>query len=183
MGDQLSVTRSSIDGLFVVDLELYSDARGWFKESYNKQKLETSGLPDFQPVQNNFSYNAKSGVARGLHAEPWDKYISLANGSVFAAWVDLRKGPSFGKTFTATLTPEVATFVPRGIANGYLTLEDGVVYTYLVNDHWSPDTKYIAVNMFDPELRINWPISQSEAILSEKDKDNPLLQDVEPMEF
>lgn len=57
------------------------------------------GLEDFGPVQNNISFNASPGVTRGIHAEPWDKYISVATGKVFGAWVDLREGPSFGSTY------------------------------------------------------------------------------------
>ena len=157
--------------------------RGWFKENYQKAKMEALGLPSFEVVQNNFSYNQEKGVTRGLHAEPWEKFISLANGKVFGAWVDLRKGDSFGKLFTAEITPEKAFFVPRGVANAYQTLDENITYTYLVNAHWSPDAKYAAVNLFDPELKIAWPIGRDQAIVSEKDQNNPLLKDVTPMEF
>jgi dTDP-4-dehydrorhamnose 3,5-epimerase len=183
MADQLAVRETEIPGMFVVDLVLHGDSRGWFKENYQREKMEALGLPHFEAVQNNFSYNAERGVARGLHAEPWEKYISLANGRVFGAWVDLRQGDSFGKTFTMEITPEVAIFVPRGVANGYETLEENITYTYLVNAHWSPDAQYAAVNMFDPALGINWPIPESDAIVSDKDNTNPALADVQPMEF
>ena len=122
-------------------------------------------------------------MTRGLHAEPWEKFISVANGRVFGAWVDLRKGDSFGKIYTTEITPEKAIFVPRGVANGYQTLEPNITYTYLVNAHWSPEAKYAALHMFDPELNIAWPIAQDQAIISEKDTKNPLLKDVTPMEF
>lgn len=183
MTDQLAVRETAIAGMFEVDLVLYGDSRGWFKENYQKAKLEALGLPKLEVVQNNFSYNQQKGATRGLHAEPWEKFISLANGRVFGAWVDLRKGENFGKVFTAEITPEKAFFVPRGVANGYQTLEDDITYTYLVNAHWSPDAQYAAVNLFDPELGIDWPISQDQAIVSEKDANNPLLKDVTPMEF
>lgn len=183
MADDLAVRETVIPGLFEIDLVLHGDARGWFKENYQKAKMEALGLPAFEIVQNNFSYNKEAGVTRGLHAEPWEKFISLANGKVFGAWVDLRKGGSFGKVFTAELTPGKAIFVPRGVANGYQTLEPKVTYTYLVNAHWSPDAKYAAVNLFDPELGIDWPTGREQAIVSEKDTGNPLLKDVEPMEF
>lgn len=102
---------------------------------------------------------------------------------MFCAWVDLRKGDSFGQTLTLELTPGKAVFVPRGVANSYQTLEDNITYTYLVNEHWSPDAKYAAVNLFDPALGIEWPIPREQAIVSEKDQNNPLLADVTPMEF
>lgn len=184
MANELSVTPvDEIPGMFIVNLVLHGDERGWFKENYQRAKMEALGLPHFEAVQNNFSFNAEKGVTRGLHAEPWEKYISLANGRVFGAWVDLRKGDNFGKSFSIEITPEIAIFVPRGIANGYQTLEENITYTYLVNDHWSPDANYASVHLFDPELAINWPISQDQAIVSEKDTKNPLLKDVTPMEF
>lgn len=183
MADQLAVRETEIPGMFVIDLVLHGDSRGWFKENYQREKMEALGLPHFEAVQNNFSYNQERGVTRGLHAEPWEKFISMAYGRVFCAWVDLRKGDSFGKTFSLELTPEVAVFVPRGIANGYQTLEANATYTYLVNDHWSAEAQYSAVNLYDPALGIEWPIPEDQAIISEKDTKNPLLADVTPMEF
>lgn len=180
--NELTVSETVIPGMFVVKLPVHGDSRGWFKENYQKAKMEALGLPSFDVVQNNFSYNDKRGATRGLHAEPWEKFISLANGSAFGAWVDLREGDSFGKTFTVEINPGVAIFVPRGVANGYQTLEDNVTYTYLVNAHWSPDVKYVAVNLFDPALGITWPIPQKEAVISDKDAANPLLSDVTPLE-
>lgn len=181
--NELRVTESSIPGLFTVDLAVHGDARGWFKENYQAEKMEALGLPHFTVVQNNFSYNVEAGVTRGLHAEPWEKFVSLANGRVFCAWVDLRKGDSFGQVFTTELNPGKAVFVPRGVANSYQTLEENITYTYLVNDHWSPDAQYAAVSIYDESLGINWPISLDEAIVSDKDKNNPMLADVTPMEF
>jgi dTDP-4-dehydrorhamnose 3,5-epimerase len=179
----LTVREAEIPGFYVIDLVLHGDSRGWFKENYQREKMEELGLPHFEIVQNNFSYNEEKGVTRGLHAEPWEKYISLANGKIFGAWVDLRKGDSFGKVITMELTPERAVFVPRGVANSYQTLESNVSYTYLVNSHWSADTKYSSVNLFDESLGINWPIPKDQAIVSEKDLGNPLLSEVIPMEF
>ena len=181
--NELTVTEAPIPGFYVVKLPVHGDNRGWFKENYQKEKMETLGLPAFEVVQNNFSFNDKRGATRGLHAEPWEKFISVANGSVFGAWVDLRKGPSFGTTFSIEINPGVAVFVPRGVANGYQTLEDNVTYTYLVNAHWSPDAKYTFVNLFDPELSIDWPIGQDEAVISEKDAGHPLFKNVMPVEM
>lgn len=180
--NELTVTETPIPGLYVITLPVHGDNRGWFKENYQKAKMEALGLPTFEAVQNNFSYNDTAGATRGLHAEPWEKFISLANGRVFCAWVDLRAGESFGRTFTIELNPGIAVFIPRGVANGYQTLEDNVTYTYLVNAHWSPEVKYVAVNLFDPALDIAWPIPQDQAVVSEKDLANPLLTDVNPLE-
>ncbi|MFO0971797.1 MAG: dTDP-4-dehydrorhamnose 3,5-epimerase, partial [Candidatus Saccharimonadales bacterium] len=178
----LAVRETNIPGFYIIDLAVHGDNRGWFKENYQKAKMEALGLPAFDVVQNNFSYNEEKGATRGLHAEPWEKFISVANGKVFGAWVDLRKGESFGETLTLEITPEVAVFVPRGVANGYQTLEEKVTYTYLVNAHWSPEAQYTFVNLFDPAHGISWPISKDEAIISDKDAGHPMLADVIPME-
>lgn len=175
---ELAVRETVIPGFYEIDLVLNGDNRGWFKENYQAAKMEALGLPHFDVVQNNISYNQEVGVTRGLHAEPWDKFISVANGRVFGAWVDLRDGESFGKTLTLEIGPDKAVFVPRGVANGYQTLEENVTYTYLVNEHWSPEAKYTFVNLFDPALGIDWPIPQAQAITSDKDVVHPLLKDV-----
>lgn len=182
MAQDLAVSETPIPGFYVIDLVLHGDNRGWFKENYQKAKMEALGLPAFDIVQNNFSYNVEKGVTRGLHAEPWEKFISVANGKVFGAWVDLRKGDTFGTVFTLEITPDKAVFVPRGVANGYQTLEENVTYTYLVNEHWSPEAQYTFVNLFDPAVSIDWPIPKGQAITSEKDDNHPLLKDVTPME-
>jgi len=179
----LQVEPTNIPGFYIVTLPLHGDNRGWFKENYQAEKMESLGLPHLDVVQNNFSFNVEKGVTRGLHAEPWEKYISVANGSVFGAWVDLRKGDSFGQTLTLEITPDKAVFVPRGVANGYQTLAENVTYTYLVNAHWSPEAQYTFVNLFDPEIGIDWPIGKDQAIISEKDAGHPMLTDVIPMEF
>jgi dTDP-4-dehydrorhamnose 3,5-epimerase len=181
MADSLKVTESPIPGLFVVDLVVHGDNRGWFKENYQKEKMEALGLPSFEVIQNNFSFNVERGVTRGLHAEPWEKFISVANGKVFGAWVDLREGDTFGKVFTTEITPDKAIFVPRGVANGYQTLEENITYTYLVNEHWSPEATYTFVNLFDRSLNIEWPIPQDQATTSDKDQAHPLLENVVPM--
>ncbi len=71
---ELKKYETSIPGLVVFDLAVFGDNRGWFKENWQREKMLAIGLPDFGPVQNNFSFNDKKGVARGIHAEPWDKY-------------------------------------------------------------------------------------------------------------
>lgn len=163
-----------------MSLPLHGDARGWLKENWHRTKMVALGLPDFAPIQHNISYNAASGVTRGFHAEPWDKFVSIASGRVFCAWLDLREGPTFGRTVTLELGPDTAVFVPRGVANSFQTLEPSV-YSYLLNGHWSPTASYSHVNLADPTLAIEWPIPLSDAVLSEADRHHPLLADIAPI--
>ena len=180
---ELKAERTNIPGMLVFDLPVHGDSRGWFKENWQRAKQLELGLPDLGPVQNNISFNAERGVTRGIHAEPWDKYISVATGSVFGAWVDLRPGKSFGEVYTCVIDPSKAIYVPRGVGNSFQALEDGTAYTYLVNAHWSAELKktYTFVNLADPELGIDWPIPLSECELSEADKHHPMLKDAIPM--
>ena len=181
---QLKAEGTGIPGLVVVDLAVHGDARGWFKENWQREKMTALGIPDRRWVQNNISYNEKRGATRGIHAEPWDKFISVATGSVFGAWVDLRAGSeTYGKTFTTVLDPSKAIYVPRGVGNSYQALEDGTAYSYLVDAHWSLEQKksYTFVNLADPDLAIPWPIPLDECEVSEADRNHPLLKDVAPM--
>jgi dTDP-4-dehydrorhamnose reductase/dTDP-4-dehydrorhamnose 3,5-epimerase len=170
-----SLETTPIPGLVVVRLDRRDDARGFFKENWQREKMLAIGLPDFGPVQNNVSYNADRGVTRGIHTEPWDKFVSLATGRIFGAWVDMREGDSFGATFTLDMDTSVAVFVPRGVGNSYQVLEDATAYTYLVNAHWRPGISYPALALDDSTVAIDWPIPLSEAIISEKDQNNPAL--------
>jgi dTDP-4-dehydrorhamnose 3,5-epimerase len=180
---ELKITETNIPGLLVFDLPVHGDNRGWFKENWQRAKMMGLGLPDFGPVQNNVSYNAKRGVTRGIHAEPWDKYISIAAGEIFGAWVDLRPGDSFGQVYTTRLDPSRAIYVPRGVGNSFQALEDGTVYTYLVNAHWSLEQKktYTFVNLADPRLGIDWPIPLDESERSEADLHHPMLAEAKAM--
>ena len=180
---QLKAQNTNIPGMLVFDLSVHGDSRGWFKENWQRAKQTELGLPDLGPVQNNISFNAERGVTRGIHAEPWDKYISVATGSVFGAWVDLRPGKSFGEVYTCVIDPSKAIYVPRGVGNSFQALEDGTAYTYLVNAHWSAELKktYTFVNLADPELGVEWPIPLDECELSDADRNHPMLKDAIPM--
>lgn len=182
MTSELRIETTPIPGLVVVHLPVHGDSRGWFKENWQRAKMTALGLPDFGPVQNNVSYNSAKGATRGIHTEPWDKYVAVATGKVFAAWVDMRAGDSFGATFWIEIDESVAVFVPRGVGNSYQALEDGTVYSYLVNDHYVPGKVYPALNLADETAGIPWPIPLADAEISEKDQDNPRLGDVTPMQ-
>lgn len=180
-GKPLSAHPTAIEGLVVYELPVHGDSRGWFKENWQREKMTALGLPDFGPVQNNISFNDAAGTTRGIHAEPWDKWVSVATGRIFGAWVDLREGPGFGTVFTTELDPSRAIFVPRGVGNSYQTLAPDTAYTYLVNDHWSPDAAYSFLNLADETAAIEWPIPLSEVEVSPKDLAHPRLAGVVPI--
>ncbi|WP_434810607.1 sugar nucleotide-binding protein [Microbacterium sp. bgisy189] len=180
-GKALAPVPTPIEGLVVYDLPVHGDSRGWFKENWQREKMLALGLPDFGPVQNNISFNDAVGTTRGIHAEPWDKWVSVATGRIFGAWVDLREGPGFGTVFTTEIDPSKAIFVPRGVGNSYQTLAPDTAYTYLVNDHWSPDAAYSFLNLADETAAIEWPIPLSDVEISAKDLAHPRLADVTPI--
>ncbi|MDQ7878743.1 dTDP-4-dehydrorhamnose reductase [Microbacterium sp. QXD-8] len=180
-GKALTRIETPIPGLVVFELPVHGDARGWFKENWQREKMTGAGLPDFGPVQNNVSFNDAVGTTRGIHAEPWDKWVSVATGRIFGAWVDLREGPTFGHVFTTEIDPSRAIFVPRGVGNSYQTLEPDTAYTYLVNDHWSPEASYSFLNLADETAAIAWPIPLADVEISAKDREHPRLVDVTPV--
>jgi dTDP-4-dehydrorhamnose 3,5-epimerase len=176
---------TDIPGLLFFDTNYVGDERGYFQEKYQKAKLIAAGLPEsFNVVQNSLSFNQERGVTRGLHAEPWDKFITIVKGRVFAAYVDLRAGATFGKIATVEITPTKAVFLPKGVANSFQTLEPETYYLYSVNDFWSAENyeKYSFVNLNDADLAIDWPIPLDQAIINDRDRHHPALKNVKPTE-
>lgn len=177
---------TEIPGLLVLDVTSIGDERGWFQEKYHQEKLRAVGVPEwFSVVQNSISYNKQAGVTRGFHAEPWSKYISVVTGKVFSAYVDLRAGDTFGKVVTVELDANKAVFLPEGVANSFQTLVDDTYYIYSVNSHWSAEKydQYVFVNLADEQLGVKWPIPLEKAVMSDRDKNHPMLADVKPMEL
>jgi dTDP-4-dehydrorhamnose 3,5-epimerase len=179
---QFTARRTQIPGLLIFDVTQVGDERGWFQEKFQKEKLVAAGLPEsFDVVQNSLSYNAAAGVTRGFHAEPWEKYISVVTGEVFAAYVDLRPGDTFGVVVTTRVDATTAVFVPRGVANSFQTLVVDTYYLYSLNAHWRAedyDTRYLAVNLADETLGVRWPIPLEEAVVSDRDRRHPRLAEV-----
>ncbi len=99
--------------------------------------MAAAGVPPQDFVQQNVAFNAAAGVTRGVHAEPWPKYVSVACGRVFAAIVELREGPGFGTVVCRELTPDKALLIPVGCGNSYQVLEPATAYIYLTTGLWS----------------------------------------------
>lgn len=175
----LGIRRGPFDGLYLVDLEVFDDGErpgASFREAFQAEKLEAMGLPAFRPVQLNVAESRK-GTVRGIHAEPWDKFIHVAYGEVFAAVADLRKDSSTaGEVWTGTLDRAQAILVQRGLGNSYQALSEVAVYTYLVDEHWQAGVSYPAVRFDDPDLAIPWPIHDG-LLASTKDRSAPTLRE------
>jgi dTDP-4-dehydrorhamnose 3,5-epimerase len=178
------LTKTSIPGLYVVEAPPHEDPRGSFTEVWQDQKLTSAGMPPLRPVQQNRSINRGRGVTRGIHAEPWKKYVSLSYGHVFCAVVDLRPdSPTFKRWESFELawdeTPARALYLSEGLGNSFQTLSDEAVYSYLVTAHWDDASvpQYVQVNVGDPELAIPWPIPFDKMILSDKDRALPTVRE------
>lgn len=178
----MNVIETRLKGLHIIELDLFDDERGSFREAWQAANMQALGLPAFQPVQQNVS-ESKRGVIRGIHAEPWEKYIHVVYGEVFAALVDLREeSQTFGQVETITLDRSQALFVSKGFGNSFQITSDFGVYSYLVTDHWQAGLTYPAIAFDDPDLAIDWPIKEGQ-IVSEKDQHNPTMRQYYPHKF
>lgn len=171
----MKVQETIIPGVIVIDLDIYDDERGSFCDAWQEEKVAALGLPPFVVRQWNVA-ESKKGVTRGIHVEPWDKYIHVTRGNVFAAIVDTREGDTYGFVATVELDHTKALFVPEGCGNSYQVLSDDAIYMYLVTGLWVSGVEYPAIALDDPTLAIPWPLSQDEWVVSEKDLRNPLFE-------
>lgn len=163
----------------------HSDDRGFFSETYSARALKEAGI-DALFVQDNHSLSRRKGVVRGLHyqmaPQAQGKLIRTTRGAIFDVAVDIRHGsPTFGRHVSVVLSAEnwAQLWVPVGFAHGFCTLEDDTEVQYKVSEYYAPEyDRGILWN--DPALGISWPVSAADAILSDKDRGQPLLQDVPP---
>lgn len=176
----MQATPTSIPDIKLLTLKKYEDARGFFSETYSQKALEGLGI-QINFVQDNHSLSADKGVIRGLHFQipPFaqDKLIRVTRGAIFDVAVDIRKNsPTFGKHVATIISAKEwnQIFIPIGFAHGFCTLEPNTEVVYKVSQYYSPEhDRGLLWN--DPALEINWPITQSKAILSDKDQKHPLL--------
>lgn len=160
----------------------HRDPRGFFSERYSKRDLAAAGIAlDF--VQDNHIFSGPVGTVRALHYQlaPFaqDKLLGVLRGAVFDVAVDLRSGsPTFGKHVSVVVSAEEGNqvLVPAGFAHGFCTLEPDTEVIYKVTEYYAPDhDRGILWN--DPDLGIDWPVSESDASLSDRDRRHPRLRD------
>ena len=179
----MNIIKTEIEGVVIIEPRIFSDARGYFFESYSKREFdEKVGHVDF--VQDNESCSTH-GVMRGLHFQrpPFAqaKLVRCVRGAVLDVAVDIRKdSPTYGKHVSCLLTEDNHRqfFIPRGFAHGFAVLSDVAVFQYKCDNYYHPEADG-GIAITDPSLGIDWGIALEEAILSEKDTRHPLLNNFE----
>lgn len=185
---QINVTKNpaGIEGLAIIEPFVHGDARGYFVETYNEKDMREAGL-DLNFVQDNQSLSSK-GVLRGLHFQknyPQGKLVRVIQGAVYDVAVDLRTGSkTYGKYFGVTLTESnfKQYYVPKGFAHGFLVLSDTALFAYKCTDFYHPDDEG-GLAFDDPDINIDWPLDGIEVQLSDKDRKNPTLKEIEASGF
>ena len=180
----MKVRETEIEGLKLIEPQVFGDARGWFVEQYNAERYKAAGIvADF--VQDNESLSSQ-GVIRGLHWQAGEhaqaKLVRVIRGAVWDVAVDIRKGsPTYGRHVSAVLSAEnrLQLYIPRGFAHGFIVLEDDTLFSYKCDNLYCPQADR-GMLFSDPALAIEWPDIGVPLKLSEKDQRHPGLAGIEP---
>ena len=176
----MKITKTKLDGVVIIEPDIFGDNRGFFMESWNKKKMEEVGLYyDF--VQDNHSKSTVKGTLRGIHFQKGDKaqakLVRCVKGVVLDVAVDLRKNsPTFKQWVGVELSAEnkKQLLIPRGFGHGFVTLTDDVEFLYKADNYYAPEAEG-GIRWNDSDIGVEWGVENP--ILSEKDKINPLLKD------
>ncbi|MFZ2074436.1 dTDP-4-dehydrorhamnose 3,5-epimerase [Methanoregula sp.] len=181
---------TSIPEVFLIEPRVFSDARGFFFESYSRRDMERIGVP-YEFVQDNHSSSAK-GVLRGLHYQsqhPQGKLIRVLRGSIYDVVIDIRKNsPTFGTPVGVEISAKHhrMIWIPKGFAHGFLALEDHTEVHYKTTDFYYPEYD-AGIRWDDPDLGISWPRERygiSSVNISDKDARLPLFKEIDsPFEY
>jgi len=179
----MEVIKTPIEGLLIIEPRIFSDARGYFFESFSQRDFdEKVGHVTF--VQDNESMSTR-GVIRGLHFQrpPYTqtKLVRCVRGAVLDIAVDIRKGsPTYGQHVAVELTGDNHRqfFISKGFAHGFAVLSEEAVFQYKCDEFYHPEAD-AGLQLSDPALGIDWRIPFDEAILSDKDTKHPLFKDFE----
>ena len=177
----MNIIKTPIEGLLVIEPQVFTDARGYFVETYNEKRYHDAGI-DAQFVQDNQSCSSY-GVVRGLHFQrpPYSqaKLVCCTVGRVLDVAVDLRKSsPTYGQWFGVELSEDNKRqfFIPRGFAHGFSVLSNQAIFTYKCDNLYHPEADG-GILLSDPDLAIDWQIPEDLRIISDKDTKHPLLKD------
>ncbi len=176
----MKIVETKIEGVVIVEPQVFGDQRGWFSETYSKVKIKELGI-DYDFVQDNQSMSAQKGTLRGLHFQnnpkAQTKLIRCTQGAILDVAVDIRSGsPTYKQWISVELTAEnhKQLLIPKGFAHGFVTLTDNVEVQYKVDEYYAPECDR-SIRFDDPELGVDWGIV--EPILSDKDLNALLLKD------
>lgn len=176
----MKITKTKLEGVVIIEPDVFGDSRGFFMESWNKKKMEEAGL-FYNFVQDNHSKSTVKGTLRGIHFQKGDKaqakLVRCVKGAVLDVAVDLRKNsPTFKQWVGVELSAEnkKQLLIPRGFGHGFVTLTDDVEFLYKADNYYAPEAD-AGIWWNDPDIAVEWGVENP--ILSEKDKKNPFLKD------
>lgn len=176
----MKITKTKLEGVVIIEPDVFGDNRGFFMESWNKKKMAEVGL-DYDFVQDNHSKSTVKGTLRGIHFQKGDKaqakLVRCVKGAVLDVAVDLRRtSPTFKQWVGVELSEEnkKQLLIPRGFGHGFVTLTNDVEFLYKADNYYTPEAD-AGVRWNDPEIGVEWGVENP--ILSEKDKKNPFLKD------
>jgi dTDP-4-dehydrorhamnose 3,5-epimerase len=179
----MQIQTTPLQECYIIHDTIFKDSRGYFFESFSQKQFAALTGIDVNFVQDNQSCSAK-GVLRGLHFQRGEfaqaKLVRVLQGSVLDVAVDLRKNSStFGQHFALELSETSGTqlYIPRGFAHGFVVLSKSAVFFYKCDNYYNKQADG-GIMYNDPSFKIDWRLSKEEIILSEKDKNNPLLTDI-----
>lgn len=180
----MNFIKQAIPDILVIEPEIYGDDRGYFAEIFRQDKLEIALGYKINLIQDNESKSSK-GVLRGLHFQipphTQSKLVRVTQGAVLDIAVDIRKGsPSFGRHVAVELNSDnhKQMFIPHGFAHGFLVLSETATFAYKVDEYYSADSERGLI-FNDLDININWLLSKNDLVLSEKDLNQPKLEDLE----
>lgn len=178
----MKITKTVLDGVVIIEPQVFEDARGYFFESWNKAKMEEAGL-NYDFIQDNQSKSCY-GTIRGIHFQKGEfsqaKLVRVLQGTVLDVAVDLRKdSKTFGQHVAVELSAENnrQLMIPRGFGHGFSVLTPTAVFAYKCDNVYNKASE-AGIRFDDPALGIDWKVKPEEAVLSDKDKILPFLKDV-----
>jgi len=176
--------KTAFDGVYILHPKVFEDERGFFYESYSVNDFTINGL-SYNFVQDNHSYNKHKNTLRGLHYQMQPKsqttLVRVVSGEIIDFVVDIRKNsPTYGEYIAQNLSSKnhKQMLIPKGFAHGFVTLSDEVNILYKMDDEYSHEHDRI-LNIFDPSVDIKFYNEEKQFIISDKDKNAPLLKDIE----
>jgi len=176
----MNIIKTDIEDVLIIEPKVFGDYRGWFTETYSKEKFRELGI-DIDFIQDNHSLSAQKGTLRGLHFQlnpkAQTKLVRCTIGKILDVAVDIREGsPTYKKWVAVELSEEnkKQLLVPKGFAHGFITLTDNVEVQYKVDEYYSPENDR-SIRFDDPEIGVDWGIENP--ILSDKDLNAPMLSE------